>query len=60
MTKKAGRPKIGANNTKGVFFAARFTPGESQRLHAAIARSKLSKSQWMRKTLLSAADNDKR
>jgi hypothetical protein len=53
--KVMGRPKIGTQNAKGVFFAARFTPGESKELDGAIRRAGQSKSDWIRKNLLSAA-----
>jgi hypothetical protein len=59
MNKHAGRPKIGIQNAKGIFFAARFTPIEAKQLNAAIRQAKQSKSDWMRKALLSAAGSDK-
>ena len=59
MKKTAGRPKLGTQNAKGIFFAARFTPIEARQLNAAIREARQSKSDWMRKALLSAAGSDK-
>jgi hypothetical protein len=59
MKKHAGRPKIGIQNAKGVFFAARFTPVEAKQLNGAIRQAGQSKSDWIRKALLSAAVSDK-
>jgi hypothetical protein len=59
MQKHAGRPKIGIQNAKGIFFAARFSPIEARELNGAIRQAKQTKSQWIRKALLSAAGSDK-
>jgi hypothetical protein len=59
MKKHAGRPKIGTQNAKGVFFTVRFTPVEAKQLNAAIRQTRQSKSEWIRKALLSAAQRDK-
>jgi len=59
MKKHAGRPKLGIQNAKGIFFAARFSPIEAKQLNEAIRQAKQSKSAWMRKALLSAAGSDK-
>jgi hypothetical protein len=59
MRKHAGRPRIGTQNAKGVFFAARFTPVEAKQLNMAIRQARQSKSDWIRKALLSAAQSDK-
>jgi hypothetical protein len=59
MKKTAGRPKLGIQNAKGIFFAARFSPIEAKQLNGAIRQAKQSKSGWMRKALLSAAGSDK-
>jgi len=56
MQKHAGRPKLGIQNAKGVFISARFTPAEARQIHAAIAKSGLSKSDFVRKSLLKSAD----
>lgn len=50
-----GRPKIGTENEKSEFVSARFTKAEMAQIDAAIRRAKLSKSDWIRKVLLSAA-----
>jgi hypothetical protein len=55
--KMMGRPKIGTENAKGVFFAARFTPAEAQQINGAINQSQQTKSDWIRRNLLSAAGN---
>ena len=59
MKKKAGRPKMGKQNAKGELFAARFTPPEAKQLNAAIQQNGQSKSDWIRKALLSAVCSDK-
>jgi hypothetical protein len=59
MSKHAGRPKIGIQNAKNIYFTARFTPVEAKQLNAAIRRSGERKSGWIRKALLSAAGSDK-
>jgi hypothetical protein len=55
MKKKMGRPILGTQPAR-VFFAARFTPDEGKRIDGAIKQSKQSKSHWIRKALLSAAE----
>lgn len=59
MKKHAGRPKVGTENAKGVYFAARFTPPEATRLNEEIRQARQSKSDWIRKTLLAAANGGK-
>lgn len=56
MKKQAGRPRIGAQHAKGVFITARFTPSESNQIEAAISKSGLTKSKFVRKALLSASN----
>jgi hypothetical protein len=51
-----GRPKVGIQNAKGVFFAARFTPMEAKQINVAIRESHQTKSDWIRKNLLSASN----
>ena len=53
MKKHVGRPKVGTQNAKGVFLSARFTPVEAKQIESAIIRSGLSKSNFIRKRLLS-------
>jgi hypothetical protein len=49
-----GRPKVGIENARGKLIAARFTPTESAQINAAAKRLGLTKSQLLRKVLLSA------
>ena len=58
MSKKMGRPKVAKAEYKGVLIGARFAPDEAKQVQAAVKRSKQGKSEWIRKTLLSAATND--
>jgi hypothetical protein len=59
MKKHAGRPKMGTQNAKSIYFTARFTPIEAKQLNGAIRASRQSKTDWIRKALLSAAGSDK-
>jgi uncharacterized protein (DUF1778 family) len=52
-----GRPRLGTQNAKGVFISARFTPSEAKQIKDAITKSGLSKSDFVRKSLLLSADN---
>jgi len=56
MRNKAGRPKMAKSKAKGLFVAARFTPSEAKQIDSAVEVSGETKSAWVRKTLLSAAD----
>jgi hypothetical protein len=56
MKKHAGRPKLGTERAKGVFISARFTPAEAKQIHNAITQSGMSKSNFVRKSLLKSAD----
>jgi hypothetical protein len=58
MKKRAGRPRLGPQNAKGVFISARFTPIEAKQIRAAITKSGLSKSDFVRKSLLKSADHE--
>ena len=51
-----GRPKLPKGESKGVLIGARFAPDESSRVHDAIKRAGLVKSDWVRKTLLAAVN----
>ena len=53
--KKLGRPKLAKGEARGVLIGARFAPDESKAVHAAVKRSGLGKSEWIRKTLLDAS-----
>jgi hypothetical protein len=54
MKKKMGRPML-SDSAKDVLIGARFGGEEAKQVHAAVKRAKLGKSEWVRKTLLSAA-----
>ncbi|MGA2660374.1 MAG: hypothetical protein ABSH34_22985 [Verrucomicrobiota bacterium] len=57
IQKHPGRPRLGTEHAKGVFFAARFNKAEAARLNAAIRLSGQKKSTWIRNTLLFAASD---
>ena len=54
MNAKIGRPKVKKSEFKGVLIGARFALDEAKAVHGAVKRSGMGKSQWIRKTLLSA------
>lgn len=54
MKKKMGRPMI-AKTAKDVLIGARFGSEEAKKVHAAVKRANIGKSEWVRKTLLTAA-----
>jgi len=56
MKKHAGRPRLGTGHAKAVFISARFNPSEAKRIHDAITKSGMSKSEFVRKSLLKSAD----
>jgi hypothetical protein len=56
MKKKMGRPRL-AKSAKDVLIGARFGSEEAKLVHAAVKRENIGKSEWVRKTLLSAASN---
>jgi hypothetical protein len=58
MKNKRGRPKLAKNKAKGVLVAARFSPEEVKTVERAVARSRKNKSEWVRATLLTAAQSD--
>lgn len=59
MKKKIGRPTLPKNTAKGVLIGARFSPGESEDVHEAVKRAKVTKSAWIRSALLTAAYNQR-
>jgi hypothetical protein len=59
MKNKVGRPKLGTQDAKGIVIAARFTLPEVKAIRAAIATSRSSKSEWLRKAVLSAVESGK-
>lgn len=50
-----GRPML-AKTAKDVLIGARFGVEEAKKVHAAVKRANIGKSEWVRKTLLAAAD----
>jgi hypothetical protein len=59
MKPKMGRPPLPEGKAKGVLIGARFSPDEAKHVHNAVKRAKQVKSEWVRKTLLSAANGIK-
>ena len=59
MSKKMGRPRLKKADFKGILIGARFAPDESKTVHDAVKRSRMGKSEWIRKALLSAAGGGK-
>jgi len=59
MSKKMGRPRLKKAEFKGILIGARFAPNEARTVQDAVKRSGEVKSDWIRKTLLSAAGSDK-
>lgn len=57
--KKLGRPRIAKSEFKGVLIGARFKAVEAKQVHDAIKLSGQEKSDWIRKTLLGAAESGK-
>jgi len=55
MKTKMGRPRLPKGEVKDVLLGAKFAPDEARQVHAAVKRDNMGKSQWIRKTLLSAA-----
>jgi len=59
MSNKMGRPKLAKAKLRGIIVNARLSPDENRVINEAIRRSPDSKSDWIRKALLSAAASDK-
>ena len=55
MKPKMGRPKLPKGEVKDVLLGAKFAPDEAKQVNSAVKRENMGKSQWIRKTLLSAA-----
>ena len=53
------RPMLPKGESKDTLIGARFAPDETKAVNAAVKRSGLVKSAWIRKALLSAAGSDK-
>ncbi len=61
MTKKKivmGRPKVPKDKAKSDRIQARLSVAEREKIDAAVAKSGLKESEWVRKALLSASDRD--
>jgi hypothetical protein len=58
MKKKMGRPRL-SKSAKDVLIGARFGSDEAKQIHDAVRRENTGKSDWIRKTLLSAAGGNK-
>lgn len=58
MSKKMGRPKLPKAKLRRILMQARLSPEENKVIIQAIRRSKDGKSEWIRKALLSVAQND--
>ncbi len=55
MQKKLGRPKLPAGQQRARLIMFRLLPAEEKKIHAAIRRSGLTRSAWVRQALLAAA-----
>jgi hypothetical protein len=58
MAGKVGRPKKAKNDTKAPGISVRLNPAERRAVETAIKKSRLRQSEWVRKALLHAAQND--
>ena len=58
MNLKMGRPKVPRAKLRGILVQARLSPAENRAISAAVKRSGASTSDWVRKTLLLAAQSD--
>jgi hypothetical protein len=58
MTKKAGRPKTPVEQARAPGVSVRLNPDELKTINAAISRSGLRQSEFLRKSLLYVAQND--
>jgi uncharacterized protein (DUF1778 family) len=59
MKPKLGRPKVPKSKLRDIILNARLSIEENRVIEAAVKRSGASVSDWVRKTLLSAAQSDK-
>jgi Mobilization protein NikA len=57
MTRKAGRPKVAKSKARSPGISVRLTPDERKPIDTAIKASKLTQSDWARKSLLYVANN---
>jgi hypothetical protein len=59
MQTKMGRPTLPKGQAKGVLIGARFSPDEAKQVKLAAKHANQTKSQWVRKILLLATQDDK-
>lgn len=59
MKKKMGRPPVPKAKLRGILMQARVSPEENKAIIAAVKQAGDTKSEWIRKALLSAAGSDK-
>jgi uncharacterized protein (DUF1778 family) len=59
MKSKMGRPKVAKAKLRGIIVNARLSPEEHRVIQAAVESSADSKSDWIRKALLTAAGGGK-
>jgi hypothetical protein len=55
MKNKMGRPKLPKGTANTVLFAVKIAANEAEKIQAAISRSGLTKPEWARNALISAA-----
>ena len=55
MKTKMGRPVLPKGEAKNIVICARFTASENREIEAAIKCEKISKPEWVRNSLISAA-----
>ena len=58
MKTKMGRPKMPKGTANTVLFAFKIAANEAEVIQSAVKRSGMSKPEWARKTLLSAAERE--
>jgi hypothetical protein len=58
MSTKMGRPKLPKNRARGVLVGARFSSPEAKTISRAAIKSDQGKSEWIRRTLLWAAQRE--
>jgi hypothetical protein len=58
MSAKMGRPRLPKSEAKGVLVGARFSPPEAKAISKAANKAEEGKSEWIRRTLLWAAQRE--
>jgi predicted HicB family RNase H-like nuclease len=59
MKSKMGRPPVPKSKLRAIILNVRLSPEESRVISAAVKRAGESASEWVRKTLFSAAQQDR-